>query len=211
MTFCNMASEMPSQAQPTRLLRFVEKHGMVRARDLATVGIHRTVLQRLVTEGRLIQRSRGIYTTPEYEPTEHTDLAAVALRVPAATICLLSALRFHELTTQNPFEVWIMIDKFAHRPVIDQPPVRVVLASGEALSAGVDTRKVEGVKLRVTNPAKTVADCFRYRRIVGTDVAMEALRDCWRQRKATMDEIHHYAKVDRVANFMRPYMEAMVA
>ena len=147
---------------------------------------------------------------PEHEPTEHTDLAAVIKRVPKAIVCLLLALRFHELTTQNPFEVWIMIDRTAWRPQIDHSPLRVIRASGTALKEGAGFHRIEGVLVRVTDPAKTVADWFKYRSKVGTDVAVEALRDCWRQRKATMDEIHRYAKIDRVAKVMRPYMESLV-
>jgi predicted transcriptional regulator of viral defense system len=105
--------------------------------------------------------------------------------------------------------VWILIDRKARHPAIEHPAIRVTRASGAALSKGIETHEIEGVEVRVTVPAKTVADCFKYRSKVGTDVAVEALRDCWRQRKATMDEIHHYAKTDRVANVMRPYMESL--
>jgi predicted transcriptional regulator of viral defense system len=201
---------MATATQADRLLRYAREGGIVRARDLRQFQIPTAVLTRLVRQGRLIRRSRGVYTVPEHEATEHTDLAAVAKRAPTAVICLLSALRFHELTTQNPFEVWVMIDRKARRPAIEHPSVRVIRASGAALKEGIVVDEIEGVQVRVTNPAKTVADCFRYRSKVGTDVAMEALRDCWRQRKATMDEIHHFAKIDRVANLMRPYMESLV-
>lgn len=166
-------------------------------------------LKRLVDGGRLIRRARGVYTLPDYEPTEHTDLAAVAKRAPEVVICLLSALRFHEIATQNPFEVWIMMERTAWRPWIDRPPVRVVRASGFALAEGVDEHVIEGTRVRITTPAKTVADFFKYRGKVGTDVAVEALRECWQQRKGTMDEIHRYATIDRVANAMRPYMESL--
>jgi len=195
--------------QAERLLRHARECGFVRPRDLDRLRVPRTVLKRLVDAGLLVRRSRGVYTVPEYEPTEHTDLAAVAKRAPKAIICLLSALRFHELTTQNPFEIWIMIGQTAWRPQIEHPPVRVIRASGAALTEGVDVHEIEGVDVRITAPAKTVADCFKYRRKVGTDVAVEALRDCWRQRKATMDEIYRCAKIDRVANIMRPYMESL--
>jgi len=201
---------MATAPQAQKLLRHTREHGFVRPRDLERLRVPRTVLKRLVDSGLLVRRSRGVYTVPEYEPTEHTDLAAVAKRSPKAIICLLSALRFHELTTQNPFEIWIMIDRTAWRPQIKHPPVRVVRASGASLTEGVDVQNIEDVEVRITSPAKTVADCFKYRRKVGTDVAIEALRDCWRQRKATMDEIHHFAKIDRVANLMRPYMESLV-
>ncbi len=196
--------------QPERLLRHARDRGILRARDLGRLHIPRAVLVRLVGQGRLIRRSRGIYTVAEHEPTEHTDLAAVAARAPNAVICLLSALRFHDLTTQLPWDIWIMIDRKARRPTIDHPEIRVFRASGAALREGVEVHRIEGVDVRITCPAKTVADCFRYRNKVGTDVAIEALRDCWRQRKATMDEIHRYAKINRVANVMRPYMESLV-
>lgn len=197
------------KTQAEKLLQHVRRHGIVRPRDLEAFGVPRSVLMRMVDRGQLVRRSRGIYTIPDYEPTEYTTLAEVAARVPKAVICLLSALRFHGLTTQNPFEVWIMIDKVAHRPVLERPALRIVRASGEALRTGIEEHQVEGVHLRVTSPAKTVADCFRYRRHVGVDVAIEALRDCWRQRKATMDEIYRCAEADRIANIMRPYMEAL--
>jgi predicted transcriptional regulator of viral defense system len=200
---------MATAPQAERLLRHARESGFVRPRDLDRLRVPRTVLKRLVDAGLLVRRSRGVYTVPEYEPTEHTDLAAVAKRAPKAIICLLSALRFHELTTQNPFEIWIMIDRTGWRPQIKHPPVRVIRASGTALAEGVDVHEIEGVEVRITAPAKTVADCFKYRRQVGTEVAVEALRDCWRQRKATMDEIYRFAKTDRVANIMRPYMESL--
>ena len=200
---------MAHTTQAERLIRHTRKRGFVRPRDLERLNIARTVLKRLVDDGQLVRRSRGVYTAPDHDATEHTDLAAVAARAPAAVICLLSALRFHDLTTQNPTEVWIMIGRNARRPAIEHPPLRVVRASGAALKAGIKTDRIENVAVQVTIPAKTVADCFRYRSTIGTDVAIEALRDCWRQHKATMDEIHHYAKIDRVANVMRPYLESL--
>ncbi len=195
--------------QAERILRQARRRGLIRPRDLDASRAPTAVLTRLVQQGLLIRRARGIYTVADHDPTEHTDLAVVAKRTPAAVICLLSALRFHELTTQNPHEVWIMLDRKARAPALDHPPLRVVRASGDSLRAGVEIREIEGVPVRITTPAKTVADCFKYRRKVGTDVAIEALRDCWRQRTATMDEIYRCAKIDRVANVMRPYMESL--
>jgi predicted transcriptional regulator of viral defense system len=198
-----------AETQAERLLRYARQHGLVRPRDLHHLRIPRAAFQRLVEQGLLSRRARGVYTAAEHEPTEHTDLAAVAARAPAAIVCLLSALRFHELTTQNPFDVWIMIDRKGRPPTISHPRLRIVRASGEPLRAGVETHRLEGAAVRITNPAKTVADCFRYRRTVGTDVALEALRDCRRQRKASIDEIHRYAEIDRVVNVMRPYLESL--
>lgn len=146
---------------------------------------------------------------PSADVTEHHSLAEVCKRVPHGVICLLSALRFHELTTQNPFEVWIAVDIKAREPKLEPLQVRVVRFSGKALTEGVEEMTIEGVRVRVYNPAKTVADCFKYRNKVGRDVALEALRDCLSQRKATRGEIWSYAQICRVANVMRPYLEAV--
>jgi predicted transcriptional regulator of viral defense system len=126
-------------------------------------------------------------------------------------ICLLSALRFHELTTQAPFEVWIAIAEKAWRPRVEYPRLRIVRFSKAALSEGVKEHKLEGVPVRVFEPAKTVADCFKYRNKIGLDVAIEALRECWRERRCSMDDLWHFADVCRVQNAMRPYLEALAA
>ncbi len=182
---------------------------MVRARHLEAIGVDRRVLKRLLDRGELVRRSRGVYTMPDHEPTRHTDLAEVCARAPNVTVCLISALDFHELTTQVAHAVWVMIDRSGRRPKIEQPPIRIVYASGEALTAGVKTHEIEGVQVPITTPAKTVADCFKYREHVGQDVAVEALRDCLRQRKATPAQIYDMAKADRMAKVVRPYIEAL--
>ena len=137
------------------------------------------------------------------------SLLEISHRVPKAVICLLSALRFHEIGTQMPSEVWIALDGKAWAPKITHPPLRIVRFSGAALRYGVQVRRVEGGTLRVFSPAKTVADCFKFRHKIGVDVAFEALRECYRQKKATMDELWEAAKVCRVTNVMRPYLEWM--
>src|SRR5207302_4567454 len=142
--------------------------------------------------------------------TEHHSLAEVCKRVPHGVICLLSALRFHGLTTQSPFEVWLAIDRKARFPRVEHPTLRIVRFSSQALSEGVEEHDVEGVPVRVTTPARTVVDCFAYRNKVGLDVALEALRDCWRQKKASVDEITRAAENRRMLNVMRPYLEAIV-
>jgi predicted transcriptional regulator of viral defense system len=200
---------MPATSQIERLLRHLQRHGVVRARDLEALGVPRVALQRAVARGQVIRRARGIYVKPDHAVTRHTDIAAVGARTPKAVVCLVSALEYHGLTTQVPHAVWIMIQKSSHRPTINAPAVRIVRASGPALTAGVEKHKIEGVVVQMTTPAKTVADCFRYRDTVGTDVAVEALRDCLRKRKATPSDIFEMAKVDRVARVMRPYLEAL--
>ena len=200
---------MATGTQADRLIEYVRRHGMIRPVDLEAIGVPRAVLKRLADRGELVRQSRGVYTVPDHEPTRHTDLAAVCARAPKATVCLISALEFHELTTQVPHAVWVMISKAGHRPKIEHPPIRVVRASGKALTAGVEAHRIEGVEVRLTNPAKTVADCLKYRDHVGQDVAIEALRDCLRQRKATPGELYEMAKIDRVARTIRPYIEVL--
>ena len=152
---------------------------------------------------------RGLYVADGSRVTEHHTLVEAAKRVPHGVICLLSALRFHGLTTQSPHEVWIAIAHNARRPRADYPAMRVVHFSGKALSYGIDEKKLEGVTVRVFGPAKTVADCFKYRNKIGLDVALEALRDCYRQGKATMDELFMAAKICRVARVIQPYLESL--
>jgi predicted transcriptional regulator of viral defense system len=200
---------MATETQASRLLQYVRIHGIVRPRDLEAIGVDRRVLKRLFDRGDLARRSRGVYTMPDHEPTRHTDLAEVCARAPSATISLISALGFHELTTQIAHAVWITIDRAGRRPKIEHPRIRIVYASGEALTAGVEGHQIEGIRVPITDPAKTVADCFKYRDHVGRDVAVEALRDCLRQRKATPAQIYEMAKIDRVVTIVRPYIEAL--
>lgn len=200
---------MISDTQASRLMKHVQQRGMVRPRDLAAIDVDRRVLKRLVDRGELMRRSRGVYTLPDHEPTRHTGMAEVCARAPSVTVCLISALDFHELTTQIAHFVWIMIDRKGRRPKIEYPPIEIVYASNESLTAGVQTHEIEGVKVRITSPAKTVADCFRYHDRVGQDVAVEALRDCLHQRKAKPSEIYEMAEIDRVAKMVRPYIEAL--
>ncbi len=196
-------------ATTDRLIALARDLGVVRPRDLAGRGIPRTALARLLAAGVLARPSRGVYVLADADVTEHYDLAQACKRVPHGVVCLLSALRFHRLTTQAPHEVWIGVDRKARRPKLVHPPLRVVRFSGAGLTAGVEEHTVERVRVRVTSPARTVADCFAYRATVGLDVALEALRDCLRQRRATMDDLHRMAQARRMANVMRPYLEAM--
>lgn len=197
--------------QADRVLELVREAGVLRPRDLDALGIPRTYLSRLHQAGHLERLGRGLYVLPSADATEHRTLAEAAKRVPNGVICLLSALRFHELTTQEPFEVWMAIGEKAWRPRVEYPRLRVVRFSEAALTEGMEVKKLEGVSVRVFNPAKTVADCFKYRNKIGLDVAIEALRECWRERRCKMDDLWHYADVCRVRNVMRPYLEALAA
>ena len=190
-------------------MQHIGEHGIVRSRDIEAVGIPRQYLVRLHGQGKLNRPARGIYTLPDAEVTEHHSYAEVTKRVPQATVCLLSALVFHEITTQSPASVWIALSKGARTPAFASPSLRIVRLSGPSLTEGIDKHQVEGVTVRVYSAAKTVADCFKFRNKIGLDIAIEALKDCLRQKKASIDEIYHYAKVCRVSNVIRPYMEAL--
>lgn len=194
-----------------RILRIVRRHGIVRPKDLQNEGIAREDLLRLFRKGILDRSARGVYVMANAPVTEHHSLAVAAKQVPRGVICLISALQFHGLTTQIPHEVWIAIDVKARRPILSWPPVKVVRFSGQALSAGVEEHKIEGVPVKTYSSAKTVADCFKYRNKIGIDLAIEALRDALRQRKATLNEIHRFAKVCRVERVMRPYLESVAS
>ncbi len=193
----------------TRLIRVVEKGSILRARDLDRHRIPRAYLARLMREGTLRRLGRGLYIGSGAHLTEHHELAEAAKRVPHAVVCLLSALQFHRLTTQAPREVWIAIGQKARRARAERPRLRIVHFSGRALSAGVEEHAIDGVRVQIYSPAKTVADCFKFRNKIGIDVALEALRDYRRTRKGTSDDLWRFAKICRVANVMRPYLEAI--
>ncbi len=192
-----------------KIMQYIGKHGMVRPRDIEAIGLPREYLLRLHRQGKLNRSGRGIYTVPHANVTERHSYAEVAKRVPEAVVCLLSALAFHEITTQSPPSVWIALRKGARKPVLPSPSLRIVRLSGPSLTEGIDNHQVEGVPVRVYSAAKTVADCFKFRNKIGLDVAIEALKDCLRQKKASINEVYRYAKICRVSNVIRPYMEAL--
>ena len=204
------ATKQMSASAEKKVLDLARKGGILRPRDLQTKGLPKDYLWRLHKQERLEKVGRGMYAMPGGALSEHQTLVQAALRVPHGVVCLLSALRFHDLTTQSPFEIWMAIDVKARAPKEEIIPLRIVRFSGKALTAGVETHSIESVKVNVYNPAKTVADCFKYRNKIGLDVAIEALRDCWRKKLATSDEIWHYAKVCRVSRIIRPYLESLV-
>lgn len=193
-----------------RLIDLVRSRGLIRPCDLAPLGVSRVSLTRAVRRGLLERVGRGLYGLPGREVSAHGSLAEVARKVPKGLVCLLSALRFHGLTTQAPFEVWLAIENKAIAPKFGYPPLHIVRFSGAALTEGVEEHIVDGVAVRVTGVAKTVADCFKYRNKIGLDVALEALREAWHEKRMTSDDIWRYAKVCRVANVMRPYLESLV-
>jgi predicted transcriptional regulator of viral defense system len=192
-----------------QVLRLARARKLLRARDVVEHGLPTIALTRLVQAGKLQRVARGLYGVPGAKTGEHRSLAEVSARIPKGVVCLLSALRVHEIGTQAPFEVWLAIPLHMVTPRLDQPAIRVVRMSDEALTEGVERRNIDGVKVPVFSAARTVVDCFRFRNKIGLDVALEALRDGWRQRKFTIDDLWRHATRGRVANVMRPYIEAI--
>jgi predicted transcriptional regulator of viral defense system len=196
--------------QTEQTLQLLHEVGILRPHDLAAHGLSPVALYSLYRQGKVIRTGRGLYLLPDAELTEYHSLAEACKRVPHGVICLLSALRFHNIGTQNPSEVWLAIEHKARRPQVDYPPLRILRFSGAALTEGIEEQPIEGVTVRVYAVAKTVVDCFKYRHKIGLDVALEALRECLSTRRCTHQELWHYAKICRVSNVMQPYLEAML-
>lgn len=194
---------------PAPVRRLFAHSSTLRSSELVAHGILRVQLSRWVAAGELQRLGRGLYALPDYAPNQHASLVEVASRAPQVVFCLLTALRFHELTTQAPFEVWIAIGNKEHPPRLPYPKLRVQRFSPASLHYGVEEHRVDGATLRITDIAKTVADCFKFRNKIGLDVALEALRDAVQHRRVSMDEIWRAAKVCRVATVMRPYLESL--
>ncbi len=192
-----------------RTLDLVKRLGLVRPKDLNQHGIPVIYLRRLLHRGELVQPARGVYAVTGHEPTLHHSLAMVSKRIPRGVVCLLSALAYHDIGTQLPSVVWLAIDQRSRPLVTTDLPAKIVRFSAQSLVEGVEEHSIEGVTVRITNPAKTVADCFKFRNKVGLDIALEALRDAWRKRKVTMVELDRFAATNRVTNVMRPYLEML--
>jgi predicted transcriptional regulator of viral defense system len=192
-----------------RVLALAREFPFVRPRDVESIGVPREYLLRLHRAGQLERVGRGLYRLPNSPVTEYHNFAQVARRVAQGVICLLSALVFHNIGTQNPFEVWIAVPRGTRHPKLDAPPLRVTTLSGTAYEQGIEEHAIEGVTVRIYSVAKTVVDCFRFRNKIGLDVAMEALRESIRSKKTTIHEINRFAKLARLGRVMRPYLEAL--
>ena len=183
--------------------------GVLRSRELVENGLSRQRIKDLTEAGKLLRLGRGLYSLPDSPVTENHDLAQIAARVPQGVICLTSALQFHALTTASPWRVHLMLPRGARPPRIESPPLALTYASAASYQAGIEECRIEGIPVKVTSVAKTVADCFKYRSKIGLDVALEALKQALKEHRTTRAEIRRYAKVCRVENVMRPYIEAL--
>lgn len=200
---------MPQPTHTQRVLELARQHGMLRSSDLNAVGTPRVMLTRLTASGQLVKVGRGLYRLPQTLMSEDESLAVIATKVPQAVFCLLTALQFHGLTTQLPRQLWLAMPRGSHAPRIGYPPLRMVQYSGESYSQGIEVFERDQVLLRVYGVAKTVADCFKHRSAIGLDVALEALKEARAGQRASADDLWRFARICRVANVMRPYLEAI--
>lgn len=198
-----------SSTHRDRIIEVLGRRGMARLSELKQAGVTATSVSRMEREGSIIRLGRGLYQLPDAPFEEHHALAEAAKLVPRGVVCLVSALAFHELTDRIPNRVWMAIGKNDWRPRLSYPPIRFVRFAADSLSRNIDTTAIEGVEVRLTRPARTVVDLFRYRRTVGEDLAIEGLREALRTRKATPAEIHELAVEARRWRTIRPYLEAM--
>lgn len=189
---------------------FEEHNGIMRTSEALDAGIYQRTLYFMRDEGYLTKLQRGVYQLNKREPLGYPDLVIVAQKIPAAIICLISALDLHELTDQIPHQVDIALPRTSRDPVMDYPPIKVYRFSEETQEAGVDIQKIDGVDINVFNPAKTIADCFKFRNQIGKEVATEALKEGIRTQKATYQEILKYAKLCRVKKIVKPYLEILL-
>jgi predicted transcriptional regulator of viral defense system len=192
-----------------QIIEHVRGSKIVRPRDMTAIGGSRSHLWNLARSGQIERIGRGLYRDKNSPISESEAYVELAKRAPHGVLCLASALRFHELSTENPFEIWLAIERGAWTPMIDFPPVRVIHFSKPAFEFGIETHPLDGIPIRVYSPAKTVADCFKFRSRIGTETAIQALRAAYREKKATMDELWKAAKICRVSNVIRPYMESI--
>jgi predicted transcriptional regulator of viral defense system len=190
-------------------LSLAKANKVLRSTELNNLGIPRVVLTRLTREGKLMRIGRGLYALPDRPISENESLLEVATRSSQGVFCLLTALRFHKLTTQSPFEVWLAIPNKAQPPTIDTLSLRIIRLSKEALEEGIETHMQDGIPIRVYCIAKTIADCFKFRNKIGLDVALEALQEAWREKRVKMDELWRYARICKVEKIIRPYIQSL--
>jgi predicted transcriptional regulator of viral defense system len=191
-------------------LSLLQKHGIARLSELMAGGVCQETVARLVRSGRVVRLARGLYQLPDSDIQATHGLAEACKLVPKGVVCLVSALQFHELTVQLPRSIWMAIEQGARTPTIKYPPLAIVRFSKQALPEGIVHRTIEGVDVRVTNPAYTVADCFRFRNKVGIDVAIAGLRESLKRKICAPDEIMKAAERRRIWSKLRPYLEALI-
>jgi predicted transcriptional regulator of viral defense system len=194
-----------------RAVAIFKKHGgILRTAQALRAGIHPSTLYTMRDVGTLEMVSRGVFRLAGSEPLGNPDLVTVATRVPSGVICLISALSFHQITTQIPHEVHVALQRGAELPRLEYPPIKIYWFKDQAFTAGMDTHKLDGVDIRIYSPEKTLADCFKFRNKIGLDTAVEAVRFYRERRSVNVDALMRYAAICRVEKVMRPYLEAIL-
>lgn len=204
-----MSTQKKKESKSGRVIDALYKQGIVKASAFGKMGVTRAYLSKMNAQGLITRSGRGYYTLPNRSITEHHSLAEAAVAIPDAVICLLSALQFHHLTTQNPHKIWIAISREHRPPAFKGVPIIIVRYSPASHAEGIERHTIEGIGVKIYSVAKTIADCFKFRNKIGIDVALEALRECMQKRLCTVDELWRYARICRVGKIIRPYMEAL--
>jgi predicted transcriptional regulator of viral defense system len=199
-----------SQSKTQQILDLIREKKIIKAQELRKLGFHQEYIRQLEKQHLIIRVARGVYTLANLDLTENQSLIEASVRVDHGVVCLLSALRFHDLTTQAPFEVWMAIASKTRSPSEELIPIRIVYMSGDSFAQGIEEHLIAAQLVKVYNIPKTIADCFKYRHKIGLDVANEALRESWNRKRVSLDSLWHYAKICRVQNVMRPYLESLV-
>lgn len=186
---------------------FRENNGILRASEAIDLGIHLTTLQRMADDGYLIKEARGLYRLADIQLGD-PDLIQVSILIPKSVICLISALGFHDLTTQVPRKIYIALPRSVKAPRIEYPPIEVIHLSKEPYQTGIEEHKLDGVIIRIYDKEKTIADCFKFRNKIGLEVAIEALQDYLRSSDKNLSLLAKYSKIDRVKKVITPYINA---
>ena len=200
---------MQKQPLTPQVIALAQRNGIVRSGDLKASGIPRAYLTRMVQAGRLEKAGRGIYQLPDKPQSETSGMEIVAAKVPRAVFSLLTSLQFHELTTQLPRQIWITLPQGSHAPKMSYPPIKMIQCNIDLFEAGIEVHRINQVEFRVYGVGRTIVDCFKHRNKVGLDVALEALREALNKKKVSVDELWRFAKMARVTNIIRPYIEAL--
>ena len=202
---------MKSQSRFEKAREILRRHGgVLRMSEALHAGIHRRMLYSMLEAGVIERLSRGLYRLADLPPLGNPDLVSVALKVSSGVICLVSALAYHEITTQIPHEVYLALARGMEPPRMEYPPMRIFWFSGEAFTQGIENYKLDDVQARIYSPEKTIADCFKYRNKIGLDTAIEALKLCWERKHPKVDDLMQFARICRVEKVMRPYLEVLL-
>jgi len=188
---------------------FKQQNGVLRMSEALDKGVYRRTLYHMLEQGYITKLERGVYKLKDKGPLSNPDLAIVATKIPKARVCLVSALDFHDMTTEIPHSVHIALPRTSRDPKLDYPPLSIYRFSGKSLTKGVKEHEIDNIKVQVYSPAKTIADCFKFRNKIGKDIAIEALERGIREGKASYKDILHYAEICRVKTVIKPYLESI--